>query len=87
MFGTFIYPAQASMGVRMRGMSVVCRITGHSFQETWLFHGDGDLFEVEDGLYCRKCGIVVEENTRNGSGRNGHHGLAEERPIAGAVEN
>lgn len=70
-------------------MSVVCKLTGHAFQETWLIREADDFFEVEDGHYCRKCGIVVDESGRNGLGRNGHshHSLPKQRPVAGTVQN
>jgi len=42
-------------------MSLVCRIIGHRFQETYVIREDGDFFEVDEARYCRNCGKVHRE--------------------------
>lgn len=39
-------------------LSMVCRIIGHRFQDTFVIREEGDFFEVEDAQYCRNCGTV-----------------------------
>jgi hypothetical protein len=39
-------------------LSMVCKIIGHRFRDTFVIRDDGDFFEVEDAQYCRNCGTV-----------------------------
>jgi hypothetical protein len=39
-------------------MSMVCKIAGHKFQDTFVITQEGDFYEVEDARYCRQCGLV-----------------------------
>lgn len=39
-------------------MSMVCKIIGHRFHDTFVIWDDGDFFEVGDAQYCRNCGTV-----------------------------
>lgn len=39
-------------------LSMVCKIIGHRFHDTFVIRDDGDFFEVEDAQYCRNCGTV-----------------------------
>ena len=44
--------------VSVTELSMVCKIIGHRFRDTFVIHDDGDFFEVEDAQYCRNCGTV-----------------------------
>jgi hypothetical protein len=39
-------------------LSMVCKIIGHRFRDTFVIRDDGDFFEVEDAKYCCNCGTV-----------------------------
>jgi len=39
-------------------ISMVCKIVGHQFRDTFVIHEDGEFFEVDDAQYCRHCGKV-----------------------------
>jgi hypothetical protein len=39
-------------------LSMVCKIIGHRFHDTFVIRDDGDFVEVEDAKYCRNCGTV-----------------------------
>jgi hypothetical protein len=39
-------------------LSMVCKIIGHRFRDTFVIRNDGDFFEVEDAKYCSNCGTV-----------------------------
>jgi len=48
-------------------MNLMCRIRGHSFQDTFLIEEAGDFYEIEYGEYCNRCGEV---KTHNGEDRS-----------------
>jgi len=39
-------------------LSMVCRLIGHKFQDTYVINEKEDSFEVHDARYCRHCGAV-----------------------------
>lgn len=39
-------------------MSMVCKMIGHRFEDTYVIQEIGGFFEVDDAQYCRHCGTV-----------------------------
>lgn len=39
-------------------MSMVCRLIGHRFQDTYVIKEYDGFYDVKDAHYCRLCGVV-----------------------------
>jgi hypothetical protein len=39
-------------------MNFICRLVGHNFQETLLIDEVQDGYDVNDAMYCRRCGGI-----------------------------
>ncbi len=46
-------------------MSMVCKMIGHRFSDTYVIRETDDFFEIEDARYCRQCGTVHANRLEN----------------------